>query len=387
MIRVNAIAKQLFWLSGFVFLGFTMLNSCNESESETETKKTEKRIKRENAAVDTLGIIRGNSQYQYVGKAGQLVVVSDNTIFTKEIDSLFSIFFGAFIEPYYPAFPKFELRHISPEKFEKGNKRLRSIVELNLDDKLNEGKPELRIKKDMYAKHQIIAEFRANNMNDLLLIIEQESPRLVELFESLEWKREYHRFKKDNNTVLKSALREQFGITLELPKNARYESVKSRFAKITFPDRSRQMDFQSDGGYNSSKANFIQSGLMIWQLPFRDSSQLTHDYLMRARDTILKYNAFHEFPGVYMGTQDHPAVLPVSKQISIGGVNGFEFRGMYKFTGRLEPSGGKFWSFHFLHPKRNMIVAISGYLDAPPTMSPALDMRKIQAAIYSLQLE
>jgi hypothetical protein len=321
-----------------------------------------------------------------VGKAGELIVVAENTVFVEEIATLLDTVFGEIILPYYPAFPKFEIKHLTPEKFEKGFRQIRNLLFLELVDN-DSLEPSTVIKKDYYAKTQVLTIIKTATMDDLVEELLKQAPRLINIYETTEWKREYYRHKKDNNTVLKKQLAKQFGISLELPKQARYESNKSgNYAHIIFPQRSRQMDLMTDGGAGGSKANFIQSGIMIWKFPYTKSEQFTPEYLMRARDTVLKYNAKHEFPGVYMGTQDHPAVLPVHSYIKIDELEGYEFRGIFKFTGMLEPSGGKFWSFHFIHPYRNEIIAVSGYLDAPPTISPALDLRKIQAVIYSLKL-
>lgn len=358
-----------------------LLASCNQSKEEEKeaSRKVEKIYQ------DSSGVVYGQSLSKYTGKAGQLVVVSDNTVFTEEVATVFDTTFGTIIMPYkYPAVPKFEVYQVNEEKFFKGSRTLRNIVNIELTDRVKEGEPKMVIKRDYFAKRQLFTVFSAATMDDLLDILKKELPSLCEYYEEMEWKREYWRLKDENNTVLKRKVSEQFGITMELPKRARYESVRKNFAKIMFPDRSRQMDLTSANDHNSSKANFIQSGILIWQIPFKDSSQLDPDYLMRARDTLLKYNALHESPGVYMGTQDHPAILPVHRKIKIRGVEGYEFKGLFKFTGRIEPSGGKFWSFHFLHPKRNKIIAVSGYLDAPPTMSPMLDLRKIQAVLYSI---
>ena len=367
----------------YCLIGLVTFVSCREAE---ENQKSAIK-KREKALTDSTGIIHGNSTSKYIGKPGVMIVVSENTVYTGEVQEALDSFFGAFIRPYYPPQQKFELRHVSHERFNKGLQRSRNLIFLELSDAIEENAPEVVIKKDYYAKTQLAAYFRAKTMDDLVAVILKESPRIVELFDTQEWKREYYRHKRANNKVLKAKLKDQFGITLELPKKGKYETNRKNFAKIMLPDRSRQMDLQTRSNAESSKTNFIQSGIMIWQIPFKDSSQLNPAYLMRARDTILKYNALHEFPGVYMGTQDHPAVLPVHTRIKIGDVEGYEFKGLYKFTGRLEPSGGKFWSFHFLHPKRNKIIAISGYLDAPPTMNPTLDLKRIQAIIYSLKIE
>ncbi|MEX1191321.1 MAG: DUF4837 family protein [Brumimicrobium sp.] len=370
------------------FLGLiifiSMLFSCGE-ESESNKEKGGKSTNPKSTK-KTEGVIDGKSISQYTGKPGQLVIISKNTVLTDEVISLIDTVFGKQIKPYYPLEKKFEIYTRSPQEFEEGSKKLRNLMLLEIDSSIPKGDPKLLLKKNYYAKTQLLAEFRANNMNDLYALLELKLPELFEIYDKQEWKREYLRHKKDNNTTAKKLLRKQFGIELDIPAEARFERKDNQYAHLLFPDRSRQMDMKAGGGYNSSKANFIQSGIMIWQYNYKDSSQLMPDYLMRARDTILKHYAKHEIEGVYMGTQDHPAVLPVHERLKIGDVVGYQFRGLYKFTGRMEPSGGKFWSFHFLHPKRNKIVAISGYLDAPPTMSQSYDLRRIQAVLYSLKL-
>lgn len=365
-----------------LFLSFLFfLFACNNNVEDVNNHKP----KREESVKDDKGVIHGGSLAKYVGKAGELLVVAENTVVTEEVLEVLSNTFGEYILPYYPPQHKFELKVISPEKFEKGTRRIRNVLKLKLSDDVVKNKPEIRVKKDFYAQHQLLTEIIANDMDDLLNALNEHATSLVERYESMEWKREFYRHKAESNDVVKNRLIKDFGISLELPKHAKYEIGKQKFAKIMFPDRSRQIDFQAgDGG--TSKANFIYSGLMIWELKYTVESQFTPEFLMRARDTVLKYNALHEFPGVYMGTQDHPAVLPIHKWIKIGDIEGYEFKGMYKFTGRFEPSGGKFWSFHFVHPVRKTIIAISGYIDAPPTMNPAADLRKIQAVIYSLKI-
>lgn len=370
------------------YLGVVILSLILFSCSQQEDKKDKTSGKKSSAKKELKDgmILDGHSTALYTGKPGQLVVVSENTIYTDEVAVLFDSIFGRFIRPYYPPEPKFEIYPRTPEDFEKGSKSLRNLIFLELDSSIPEGEPMLIIKKNYYSETQLIAEFKANNMNDLYDLLEDRLEQVYDRFDQQEWKREFYRHKKADNKVIKKKLRQQFGIEFEIQSKARYESKDNMYAHIILPERSRQMELEAGGGYNSTKANFIQSGIMVWQYDFKDSSQLTPAYLMRARDSILKKYAKHEIDGIYMGTQDHPAVIPVHEKFQIGDIVGYQFRGLFKFTGIMEPSGGKFWSFHFLHPKTNRIVAVSGYLDAPPTMSASLDLRKIQAILYSLKI-
>lgn len=367
-------------ISPYLILLFLFSIGCNE-ETQTTGKS-----KKAGTRIHQSGIYQGNSTQQYTGSAGELVVVSDNTVFTETVYHAIDSIFGDYIRPYYPAQKHFETIHMDFNRYQKIGKRIRNLLILDIQDTIPKGVPLIIIKKEFHARTQLLTEILAHDMDDLVDALLTKTSEAFSIYTQQEWYREYIRHKEDNNKIVRKRLAEQFGITLDFPNHIRYESVKPNFARISLPDRSRQMDLSADGGYSSAKANFIQSGIMIWTIPFKDSSQLDPDYLMRIRDTVLKYNARHEIQGVYMGTQDHPAVIPVSKRIKIGEIEGFEFRGLYKFTGRFEPSGGKFWSFHFKHPQLQKIVAISAYLDAPPTMNSAMDLRRLQAILYSLKI-
>lgn len=369
-----------------VALFFIMLSCENEENERTNSASEQANSQNQPKTYKRIRIIEGNSTSQYVGKPGRLMVVSENGIFTEEVAALFDSIFGQAIRPYYPRHPYFEIYHRTPKEFAENSMRLRNVVKLIIDEKVPEGKPTMEVHKNYYAKTQLFTKVYANNINELYTFLDDELSSLFRLYDTQEWKREFYRHRKSKSKSVDQKIAKKFGIELELPERFRYESIDDQYAIILLPERSRQMEMKVGSAYNTQKANFIQSGIMIWQYPYQDSSRLKPSKLMEARDTILKYHAKHEIPGVYMGTQDHPAVIPEYERFKISGVEGYQFRGLYKFTGRLEPSGGKFWSFHFKHPKRNKIVAISGYLDAPPTMSPSFDLNRIRAIIYSLKL-
>lgn len=361
-----------------------LLFSCLDEES-AKKKSSEKKVFDEKTHKGGREIIKAGSISQYTGKPGRLMIVSENTEYTDEIAEIFDSIFAAPIRPYYPPTPCFEIFNRSPEDFVRLSTSLRSVIELIIDEKVEKGNPTMHIYEDYYAKTQLYTKLRAHDINDLHELILQEVDYLFKVYDRQEWKREFYRHPSKGNMDVRTKLQNKFGIDLTLPTGYRYESVSDEYAIILFPDRTRQMDLKTSDSYSSSKVNFIQSGVMVWQYPYTDEKQMHPDNLMMMRDTILKYYAKHEMKGVYMGTQYHPAVIPEYEKLKIRDVVGYQFRGLFKFTGDSEPSGGRFWSFHFKHPHRNTIVAISGYIDGPPTMSPSFDINRIRAVIYSLK--
>jgi len=383
------------------FLAVGLLSAClDEKSGQKNQENKQKTTKNSQNNKGGRTIIDAGSNAQYQGKPGRLMIVSKNTVYTDEFNVLFDSIFNAKITPYYPSTPYFEIFQRTRKKFRSLSTRLRNVIDLAVDTTLEKGKPTMHIYENYYAKTQMYTKLRAHDINDLYALVKQEINYLFNVYERQEWKREFYRHQRKKSKSTNAKLKSNFGIQLDLPSKYSYESINDEYGIILFPDRSRQMDMKSNGNISTSKTNFIQSGVMIYQYPcppavpagrlagaaFEDSIQLKPDELMRMRDTILKYNARHEMEGVYMGTQDHPAVIPVHERLRINGVEGYQFRGLFKFTGESEPSGGHFWSFQFKHPNRNTIVAISGYIDAPPTMSPSFDINRIRAVIYSLKV-
>lgn len=370
---------------GYILLFFLTAFSCEDNDDVNSENGT---IQNPSEAQEykRVRIVDGKSISQYVGKPGRLMVVAENGFYTDEIAQLFDSIFAKEVRPYYPKHPYFEIYHRTPEEFKENSRRLRNVIRLNISEKNTAGKPRMVVRKNYFAQTQMYTDVYANDINEMYTFLEQELFSLFRLYDTQEWKREFYRHAKKKNKSVNQRLSKKFGVKLELPDKFRYESVDNQYGIILLPDRSRQMEMKVGDAINSQKANFIQSGVMIWQYPYQDSSQMKPSYLMKLRDTILKYHAKHEVPGVYMGTQDHPAVIPEYERFKINGVEGYQFRGLFKFTGAMEPSGGKFWSFHFKHPKRKTIVAISGYIDAPPTMSASFDLNRIRAIIYSMKI-
>lgn len=375
--------KYWFALASLCFL----LTSCMDNPStEGKTKKSENK-KKEKQEIKEGGrrIINAGSSNQYVGKPGRLLIVTESSEYTDEIANVFDSIFGAPIRPYYPRTPYFDIYQRTPKDFKRLSTRLRNVIDLAIDKNVEKGKPTMHVYENYYAEKQLYTKLRAHDIIDLYDIVTKQVDYLFKLYDRQEWKREYLRYAENKNKDVRSRLKKKFGIDLVLPKKYKYESKDNSYAIIRFPDRSRQMDLKMGSGNMTSKVNFSQGGIIIWQYPFKDSSQLDPKELIRMRDTILKKYAKYDMEGVYMGTQYHPAALPVHEKLRIGDNIGYQFRGLYKFTGAAEPSGGRFWGFQFKHPTRNTIVAVSGYFHVPPTISAKFEINRIRAILYSMK--
>src|SRR5690606_3046564 len=168
--------------------------------------------------------------------------VSKNTEYTDEIAQIFDSVFTAPIRPYYPVTPYFEVFNRSLVDFKKLSTRLRNVIELIIDEKVEKGNPKMYIYEDYYAKTQLYTKLKAHDINDLYDLILQEVDYLFEIYDRQEWKREFFRHSYEKGEYANTELRSKFGIQLSLPSNFRFESINDEYAIILFPDRTKEME-------------------------------------------------------------------------------------------------------------------------------------------------
>ncbi|MGB0932734.1 MAG: DUF4837 family protein [Lishizhenia sp.] len=326
------------------------------------------------------------STFPAVGKVGQIRVVIEDNLFSKKIETALDSIYSVYFEPFkYPPQLKFEILQINATEFKASNKRFRNLMFLKIDENIAKGAPTVVLKEGQYAATQLCLYILANNQEDLEYAVENMTAKYLPAYDKMAWQREYIRNKRAPNKVLNKKIQEEYAIDITFPSQAGIVSKKGDFMRIALPDESRPMEL-TGGNYQTSRTNFTQYGLMIWQYDFKDSSQIAYETLLQSRDTVLKYNAPHEYDGVYMGTQYHPAILPVFKELKLNNVQGYELKGLFKFTGEQEPSGGLFWSFTFKHPKKDKIITLSSYVDGPPTTSMVPYLRRVQSILYSVKV-
>ncbi len=319
------------------------------------------------------------------GKVGEILVVCDQAIWDSPIQETLDSQLVQYILPYLPDVPTFQLTHRTPKHFTQGVKRFRNTLFLNIDPsyKGKEGKIEKR--KDVWAKGQLVIDVTGKDYNQLIAICRKGLGMVHEEFDNASWRRLLNNYKRNKPTHINKSIQENFGIDIALPSGSKLLTKRPNFYRIEFPEASRPIEFIGAG----EDVGAVLSGVMIYQYSFKDSSQFTLENLLKDRDTMLRYNAPYEVEGMYMGTQYNEFVYPEGNVISsIYGVQGYEMRGMFVFTGRRKfGTGGAFWAFHFKHPKRNKLITVSGYVDAPATTTWTHPLRIVQAVLRSVQIK
>jgi hypothetical protein len=327
-----------------------------------------------------------NTGLHVTGKVGEILVVCDQAIWNSEIKAHLDSQLTQFIMPYFPDVTTFELIHRKTENFDGAIRRHRNILFLEIDSKRKEKFGLIQSRKDVWANRQLVIDLKAKDYNQLLELCKEGMQAVHTQFDFSEWKRILLNFQAQNNRPIQVKINKNFGINLALPDASTIVSSRPNFYRIVLPTASRPIEFVGSG---TQDIGSVLTGIMIYQYDFVDSSQFLLDNLLKARDTMLRYNVPHETEGLYMGTQYNKFVFPESTAAFNynKSVKGIEVRGMFQFTGKdVHSTGGAFWAFHFLHPKSKKLICISGYVDAPSTTSWTHSLREIQAIWKSVEI-
>ena len=321
------------------------------------------------------------------GKVGEILVVCDDAIWQAPLTNELDTALTQFIMPYWPDVPTFELVHRNSKTFEGAIKRHRNILFLTIDNGHKASGASIVSRKDVWANRQLVIEITAKNIEELYATCKDGLQKVHDSFDTAEWNRIRKYFREKQSPYINDKLADGFGIHIELPDGANVVASQPNFYRIQLPNASRPIEFIGTG---QQDVGAIYSGVMIYQYPYTDAAQLTHKNLLQARDTMLKYNVPHETSRLYMGTQYTDLVYPESTMSSNynGSISGVEMRGMFVFKGKaIHTTGGAFWSFHFVHPKTNKLICISGYVDAPSTTSWTHSLREIEAIWKSVTIK
>jgi len=321
------------------------------------------------------------------GEIGELIVICDELIWKSDIKAYLDTNLTQFIMPYYPDVPTFMLTHKTPEHFDKGVKRYRSMLFVKIDPNLKGNKVQVEKRMDIWAIDQLVIDIIAKDKESLLDFCKTGGLKSVhQEFDYMEWRRITNYFHESSNNAVNAKLEKKFGIKLGMPDGAVLENQKDNFFRIDFPVANRPIEFSNAG---SQDRGTVFSGIMVYDYDYKDSTQFSWESLLAKRDSTLKKYAPYQVEGMYMGTQYtdlvYPEIAPI--QNFNASVSGVEVRGMYVFVGRpVYAPGGAFWEYHFVHPQRKKIICISGYLDAPSTHSWTHQLRELQAVLKSVEL-
>ncbi|RMG83664.1 MAG: DUF4837 family protein [Bacteroidetes bacterium] len=306
----------------------------------------------------------------YTGNAGEIVVVAkaDELRSSLILEALSNTFLRNIPGLPQPE-PEFDVVRIPKKDFSRIFQLHRNILIFEID-KLNDNK--IHYLQNQWAKGQKIVEITASSVPQAVKLLEENSENILNYFKFAEIERLIERNKKLGNKEVENQLKKQFNISLTIQKDAYLAKQDSNFAWVRI-ERVRKK-----GGYDHR----ISQGLILFEIPYRDTAQLNLQYLTHLKDSITKKQIPGPTEGSYM-TTSYKLEKPFARKYQLKNKYVTEIRGLWRVEGNF--MGGPFVHLAIVDEKNSRIVNIVGYVYAPQ-FNKRDYLREIEAMLYSFEL-
>lgn len=292
------------------------------------------------------------------GKAGEIIVVTNKANWESEIGSeLRSILASDY--PFLPQKePAFTLINVSPKDFGNIFQIHRNIIIINIDPQLKEAK--MIAQEDIWAAPQTVVRLNAPNEKEVALLIEKNKEKLFNIMSQAERNRIIRNSKLYEESSLRKLVADDFGGSPYFPKGY---SLKKRTEDFT---------------WISYETTYTNQGIFIYRIPYKDSTSLTLDNLIAARNEIMEKNVPGMLENSYMTTSMEQA--PRLDWIKYKDRNFAEIRGFWEVQNDF--MGGPFVAHAFYDKKNSDIIVLEGFVYAP-RYDKRNYLRQVESILYS----
>jgi hypothetical protein len=261
--------------------------------------------------------------------------------------------------------PVFDYSHIPSEAFSSLLRRTRNI--LFVDISVNTNKPEVLLSYDLYAYPQLMVTVKAKDVETFIHTFGSQYKKILNAYEKAEKERLILGYSgKLLNTKIKSGLEQTHFYTLNVPTGYNLDVDSAHFVWI------------------SRETPSISQGILIWDYPYRDTSDLNQANLIRKRDEITKKYVPGPATGSYMTSEK--LIDPHYSEYKINQTYTIKLKGLWRVDG--VPGifmGGPFVSYTIVDKKRNRIVTADGYVFGGEKKKREL-VRQVDAILSTLKI-
>jgi len=311
---------------------------------------------------------KDNNSYlpEMTGKPGELVLVVNNSIFASAAGDSLKEILNQSVYGLPQDEPVFRVFKVTKSGFTKIIERHRNVLWVEID---SSSKSKFSVRKDVWAKDQIVISLIAPNENELKQLISKSKESILNYFIEEELKRLEVAQKKLSDKLLEKKLTEKHLLSMVIPKGFYTMIDTTGFIWL-------KQELQKTLGGNVHE---IMKNLLIYYVPYKETSQTEQKYLIALRDSISKLHIKGPIEGSYVKVY---APYPVLSETST-------FKGMYLHTLRglwnMEkyPMGGPFLTYAFVDEKNQRLVCVDAFLFCPNFDKRDL-MREMEALLRSV---
>ena len=287
----------------------------------------------------------------FSGSVGEVVVVVPNPDWNGRVgDALKAVY----QEPQYglpQQEPMFTVINVQKANFTSVFETFRNIVRVHIDPQM-QGKANYEMKKNQWAKDQIVVELYAPDKDAMVTLLEENKFNLQEIFNLKEIDRLIKRNNKFGSQKEVETIEATLGVSMVLQKDVRIAKLDSNFMWLRI-ERERPK-----GGYMHQ----ISQGILVYSYDYTAQEQFSDSNLFAVRDSLIGTHVIGTSEGAHMVT-DYKYAPPLVREIDYRNHYAKEMRGLWRMT--VDIMGGPMYSLVFLDEQNNKIILASGYVFAP----------------------
>ncbi len=272
------------------------------------------------------------------GRINSVSFFIDEALWNGEIGDTIRKKFAAPVDGLPQEEPLFNLNQYPTKIFEGFARKSRSIVYVAKGQKAS-----FSAQTDKYAKPQKVFFITGKNNEEILHILEEKTPEIIQSIKASEITENQRRLKKA--LISDQKVRDKFGIALEIGANYKYDMVKDNFLWI-------RKEFTS--GYNS---------VLVYEVPINtiesDSSVIGN--IIKMRDSIGKQNIHGVLPNTWMITEE--AYAPYLFETKIKGRNTYLTKGTWELKNDF--MAGPFVNYAIKDERNNRYLILEGFTYNP----------------------
>lgn len=296
------------------------------------------------------------------GKAGEVVIVIEKQLWEDPAGDAFVKQLAGEVSALPQGEPMFDLVDIPRAAFTDIFQTHRNLILVTLSKNVKE--PQVKVRKDVYAKPQILIQIDVNSKEQLLAVIEERGAGMREKLIEKERERIITNYRSFEDPGVSAKLRKLHNLSMVFPRGYSYDLDTTNFAWI------------------AHETPEISQGIFVYYYDYKDTSSFNKENLISKRDEILKKYVLGPVENTYMTTEKD---LPISyREFMLNDRYTTEISGLWKLDGPAF-MGGPFVSLSTVDTLRNRIVTVEGFVFAPKKDKRNY-LRQVEAILYTLRL-
>lgn len=294
------------------------------------------------------------------GKAGEVVIVISKSDWESDpgaaIRSVLAV-----EHPYLPQRePLFTLINIPEKAFTSIFQTHRNLVIFKTTPDMKE--PKLVIQENVWAAPQTVITITSSTPQEAARIIQEKSDLISNALLQAERNRNIQNAKKYEERTLRETVRATFGGSPYFPKGYKLRKQTDNFIWIS---------------YETTHTN---QGVLIYRYPYKDSTDLYLENLVKKRNEILARNVPGSLENTYMTTNMY--LEPGMRWVKYNKRDFIEMRGLWELQNDF--MGGPFVDHIFLDRDQRNIIVLEAFVYAP-SYDKRNYLRQVESILYSFE--